>query len=175
VSEIKSTLDIIMEKAKGITVSEEEKRAFQKRELEGRVRGYLQKCLDGVMDPERLKREIEELAQSQGIMAKKILRDECAARLDPNADNEPLFEILRHAADLDPAPLAKVVSAFRNELAERRTLREKVLLDALRQKGVSGSAVSANTTADPEWRRILSERKEAMHRELSSLSGDASL
>ena len=49
-AEIKSTLDIIMEKARDINVSEEEKKAFQRNEFEGKARGLLQKLLDGLLD-----------------------------------------------------------------------------------------------------------------------------
>ncbi len=36
--EIRSTMDIIMEKAKGLTMTDEEKEAFRKKETEGKVR-----------------------------------------------------------------------------------------------------------------------------------------
>jgi hypothetical protein len=35
--EIKSTLDIIMEKTRGLTMTAEEKREFQRKEVEGKV------------------------------------------------------------------------------------------------------------------------------------------
>ena len=54
--EIKSTLDIIMEKTKGLTMTEEEKTAFKSKEMEGKVKGALQKFLDGILDVERLKK-----------------------------------------------------------------------------------------------------------------------
>ena len=67
--EIKSTLDIIMEKTKGLTMSEEEKEAFQKKETEGKVRGFLQRYLDCVIDLERLKAELLGLGESGHVKA----------------------------------------------------------------------------------------------------------
>ena len=48
-AEIKSTLDIIMEKAKKFSVTEEEKKGFKRQELEGKIKGLVQKALDGVL------------------------------------------------------------------------------------------------------------------------------
>ena len=42
-AEIKSTLDIIMEKAKKFSVTEEEKQGFKRQELEGKIKGLVQK------------------------------------------------------------------------------------------------------------------------------------
>ena len=42
-AEIKSTLDIIMEKAKRFSVTEEEKKGFKRQELEGKIKGLVQK------------------------------------------------------------------------------------------------------------------------------------
>ena len=46
--EIKSTMDIIMEKTKGLTMTEEEKAEYKHKELTGKVRGLIQKFLDGI-------------------------------------------------------------------------------------------------------------------------------
>ena len=56
--EIKSTLDIIMEKTKGMTMSDEEKRELKKKELSDRLKGLIQKFLDGILTYEDLKGEI---------------------------------------------------------------------------------------------------------------------
>ena len=56
--EIKSTLDIIMEKAKKFSLTEEEKKGFKRQELEGKIKGLVQKALDGVLDSERFQLEV---------------------------------------------------------------------------------------------------------------------
>ena len=57
-AEIKSTLDIIMEKAKKFSVTEEEKKGFRRQELEGKIKGLVQKALDGVLDYGRFQTEV---------------------------------------------------------------------------------------------------------------------
>ena len=107
--EIKSTLDIIMEKTKDLTLTDEEKNAFQKSETEGKVRGILQKFLDGLMDSKRLKEEIIGLGDKQYSLAKEALLKECLDRMEPGADNTPLLEVLENAAGLDTDPVQKIM------------------------------------------------------------------
>ena len=58
-AEIKSTLDLIMEKTKGLTMSDEEKEAFQQKELETKLRGSLQKVMEGRLKLERFQMELD--------------------------------------------------------------------------------------------------------------------
>ena len=48
-AEIKSTLDLVLERTKNLTLTEEEKKSLQRKELEGKIRGWGQKYLDGLM------------------------------------------------------------------------------------------------------------------------------
>ncbi len=54
-AEIRSTLDIIMEKAKNLTVTDEDKKDFVEKEVQGRVKGLFQKYLDGILSTQQLK------------------------------------------------------------------------------------------------------------------------
>ena len=94
--EIKSTLDIIMEKTKGLTMTDEEKKAFQKKEIEGKARGLLQKFLDSYIDLKGLKKEIAGLDEKRQIMIKEALRREGLARVKLDADNTKLFDLLEN-------------------------------------------------------------------------------
>ena len=95
--EIKSTLDIIMEKTKGLSMTEEEKKELKKTEIEGKVRGLLNKFLEGILDLERLKREWSNLGEDRQEIAREVLKKECLNRIDPGADNNPLLEALAFA------------------------------------------------------------------------------
>ncbi len=53
-AEIKSTLELIMEKTKNLTFSDEEKKALREKEVQGKVRGFITKFMDGVMNLDTL-------------------------------------------------------------------------------------------------------------------------
>jgi len=93
--EIRSTLDIIMEKAERVTVTDEDKDAFMKNEVEGKVRGLLQKYLDGIINQERLKREVRAMSDERYVVATTVLKKECLGRIEPGEDNRPLLKMNR--------------------------------------------------------------------------------
>jgi len=167
--EIKSTLDIIMEKARGLTITKEEKEEFQKREVEKKVRGLLQKFLDNFLDVERLRGEIASLGEDGEPMARDILVKECVNHFAPAVDNGPLFHVLEKVAGIDPKPYKKILSAFQGELERKKILCEKEMEQRIRKREISGSAVVPNIQADPEWNRYLSGLEHELHERLSRM------
>ena len=59
--EIKSTLDLVLEKTKHLTQSSVEKQAQIRKDVEIRIKGILQKYQDGVVSKEQLQRDYEAL------------------------------------------------------------------------------------------------------------------
>jgi len=167
--EIKSTLDIIMEKAKGLTVTEQEKEAFKKKEIEGKVKGLFQKLLDGAMDVERLKSEMAAFGAEQRGIAREALLSECLGSMNPQADNESILRVLEHVLDMDPAPFRRIIEEFHEDLQKEKGAREKAVIERLRKTGVSGTAVIPNINPDPEWGGYVAQAEEAFRRKLDSL------
>ncbi len=161
--EIRSTLDIIMEKTKGLTLSEEERLKVREKELQGKVKGILQKLLDGLMQPGQAQEELAGLGEKA---ARAMLISEALAQLDPVQDPTAVLEILEQVAGVDPKPVGAAVAAAQQGLAEERVQREDELLVSLRRQGISGSAVLPNPEADPGWKERLGELKERLQQDL---------
>ncbi len=167
--EIKSTLDIIMEKTKGLTMTEEEKEAFRKKETEGKVRGLLQRFLDGFIDAERLKDEIGSLGEERYAVAREALIRECMGRMEPGADNTILLDALENAAGLDIAPIKKIILDYNQDLEQQKMDRKQVLQKNLERLGISGTAVIPNIHADQEWIRYLPEMNKGFQGKLKNM------
>jgi hypothetical protein len=167
--EIRSTMDIIMEKAKGLTMSEEEKEAFRKKETDGKVRGFLQRFLDGFIDAERLKDEIGSLGEERYAVAREALIRECMGRMEPGADDTIFLDALENAAGLDIAPIEKIVLDYNQDLEQQKMDRKQVLQKNLERLGISGSAVIPNIHADQEWIRHLSEMNKGFQGKLKNI------
>jgi hypothetical protein len=167
--EIKSTLDIIMEKTKGLTMTEEEKEAFRKKETEGKVRGLFQKFLDGFIDAERLKDGIGSLGEERYAVAREALIRECMGRMEPGADNTILLDALENTAGLDIAPIEKIVLDYNQDLEQQKMDRKQVLQKNLKGLGISGTAVIPNIHADQEWIRYLSEMNKGFQGKLKNI------
>jgi len=164
--EIKSTLDIIMEKTKGLTMTEEEKEAFRKKETEGKVRGLFQRFLDGFIDTERLKDEIGSLGEERYAIAREVLIRECMSRMEAGTDNTILLDALENAAGLDIAPIQKIILDYNQDFEQQKMDRKQVLRENLKGLGISGSAVIPNIHADQEWIRYLPEMNKGFQEKL---------
>jgi hypothetical protein len=167
-SEIRSTLDIIMEKAKGLTATDEEKEGFRKREMEGKIRGALQRFLEGLMALDGLEEELGVVGGDRQDWAKEILSEECLGRIDPEKDNASVLKVLEDLLDMDIRRLHQMLSEFRGQMKKRGQEHEKRMRLRLENLGVSGSAVTPNINADPEWLRYLSELREGFREKLRS-------
>lgn len=166
--EIRSTIDIIMEKTKDLTLTEKEKQAFRKTEIEGKMRGLLHKFLDGLMSMKAVKEEIGSLEPRQHRMVKEALVKECVDRIELGGENAPLFDLLEYFTGADTRPLRETLEGVRAEVEKQRKAREEIIREGYRDKGISGSAIVPNLRADPEWAGYLSEMEGELRRKLFS-------
>jgi len=152
--EIKSTLDLVMEKTKNLSLSDEEKQAQKQKEVESRVRGLLQKYLDGWLDNNQLKIEYESLKKDSGLSDDAVMINEIFGRLDPNVDNRNLLEVIAKCCRLDTAALETLLDGCRREHGEAADARMAQLKEDLaRTHAISGSAVVPNLETDAKWQR----------------------
>ena len=166
--EIKSTLDIIMEKTQDLTMSDEEKQAFKEQEMAGKVRGLIQKNLDGILEMGRLKIEAAALAGRDEEMVRAMIIKESIARIEMGEDNEPVLRILEEAAGLDTKSIRGALKESEGRLEQEKRVREKELMKSLGKKEISGSAVIPNVEADPEWVQRASEVRKEFNKKLRS-------
>jgi hypothetical protein len=165
-AEIKSTLDIIMEKAKKFSVNEEEKEGFRRRELEGQIKGLVQKTLDGILDSERFQVEVAAVQAKDKDLVDQIIRDEVVARFELEANSEALLEILDYVVGTVSAGVRQVMGEFEKKAEKQKESRRKALLESFKRKGISGSAVLPNVDADLEWARIKAEMRRQLQEEI---------
>ena len=168
--EIKSTLEIIMEKTKDMTMSEDEKKEFKQREIKGKIGGLIQKYIDGIIDLDKFKIEITALDKEKQDMITQAVMDESISRIRLGVDNGSVLKILEVTDSIDAAPVKKLIADFSQELENKRIESEKGMMESLREKGISGSAVIPNPEADPEWINYLSEMDNKFEERLRSFS-----
>ncbi|HDZ90272.1 MAG: hypothetical protein JRJ09_06195 [Deltaproteobacteria bacterium] len=167
--EIRSTLDIIMEKAGQVKVTDEEKAAFLRNEVEAKVRGLLQKYMDGQIKQERLREEILAMEGERLSVANAALKGECLSMIEPAGDNRPVMEVLEQILDLDTGPVEEILSRYMQDREEKQTQWEMRIKEGLKGLGISGTAVVPNLRADTGWIGYLKEARTRMRRELASL------
>lgn len=168
-AEIRSTLDIIMEKAKTLTVTDEDKKSFAEKEVQGRIRGLFQKYLDGILSTQRLKAEMASFDEERQPAAKKELRATCLNAMTVDGDNQPLFEMLDQVLECDIKPLLDQIDEFQEQQKKEHSKKAAAQIQTLKRLGVSGSAVIPNLRANPSWRSYLSHLEDRFQEKLKVL------
>jgi hypothetical protein len=165
-AEIKSTLDIIMEKAKKFSVTEEERQGFKRQELEGKIKGLVQKTIDGILDSERFQVEVTALQAKDKDLVDQVLKEELVTRLEVERNSQELLKMLEYVAGSTSSGVRKVLADFEKKGEKQKEIRRKTLLESFKKKGISGSAVLPNLDADPEWVRVRSELRRDMQEKI---------
>ena len=166
--EIKSTLDLVLEKTKHLTLSSEEKQAQVQKEVENRIKGMLQKYQDGQLTREDFITEYDSLEKDFSRRDHKLLIDEIFSRIDPNQEKQSLLELLQACCHIDPARIEFVINDFRQNYHSAAQNRSNRLKENLAQKYfISGSAVVPNLEEDEQWRRTEAEMRLRFEDQLS--------
>jgi len=152
-AEIKSTIDLIMERTKNLSASPEEREAYQRQELEKNIRGLIQRLFDYNVTLDDVKDELErEKKNGRAAQAMASMKGALAAHVDPEADNERLFRIINELVGTPEERLRETLAACRQEAASwKADLAERRKKD-LESKGITGPAVLPNLEADPQWK-----------------------
>ena len=152
--EIKSTLDLVMEKTKNLNLSDEEREQQKNKEIKDRLRGLVQKFQDGILSADNFRSDYQKLQNEYGLTGNRQLIDEICSQIEPAKDNQALFDLLAEFKVSDFEGLRSVLQEFQAALAAAAGQRREILKDRLAKKHfISGSAVVPNLENDDEWRK----------------------
>lgn len=172
-TEIKSTLDIVLERTKNLTLTDQERASLQRKELEGRVRGWVKKYLDGLMAIEALKAEMEAVPKEQRKASRDIFRSLIRENLDAQGDAVKILDLLECILEESRDPyLAAMQHYQRNLTAEQLRLIDS-MKEGLAGLGISGSAVAPNLDRDGSWKRFRENALAEFRRGLSIIGRDS--
>jgi hypothetical protein len=149
--EIKSTLDLVLEKTRHLTLSEEEK-AVQQREVSlKRLSGLLQKFGDLALSSEHLAGGLDEICRAGGLADADVLA-EVLRRIDKDADNAPWLALLEDHFEGSLDPLVALLEEYQNARRTACDRRAEALLEQLaRNRRICGTAVRPNLSVDETW------------------------
>jgi len=150
-AEIKSTIDLIMERTKSLAASPQERESYQRQEREKRLRGLVQRLLDDNITLDGVKDELaKEKKNSSAAEVTGVLKSALAVHVDPEADNERLFRYVSELVGTPGDRLRETLAACREEAISRKAVLAERQTNELESTGISGSAVLPNAEADPQ-------------------------
>jgi hypothetical protein len=171
-AEIKSTLDLVMEKTRNLTLSSEEKQAQKQIDTGNRIKGLVQKFQDGLLTNNQLKIEYESLKRNSDLSDDSLLVKEILTRFEPDQDNEILIETLEDCCRFDTATIRANINDYRvtyNRAAQKRSAQLKE--DLSQNHSITGTAVIPNLDADEQWQREAQDVRRRFEDKLSQMEG----
>jgi hypothetical protein len=160
-----------MERTKNLTLSENEKKEIEEKELKEKVRGLIQRSIDGTLLPAELDRELTGELEKHPDSAKDILRAEITGRLDPHGNNDRLLETLERYVGIKKESVEELLDTFRSR-AEIEQGRIRAAMKArLADESITGSAVIPNTDKDREWHHWYTRTRDELRHQLGLIRG----
>jgi hypothetical protein len=155
VAEIKSAIELAMERTKDLVMGEDEKKELVRKDLEDRLKALMRRFLEGMTDRERFFSDYE-VIKANRREKRLLLADILIQGFEAFIENERFFELLELLGEdtgSDIGHAAKALEAgFKSELKAREMGIREEINARLREIGISGSAVEPNVVEWQEWK-----------------------
>lgn len=173
-SEIKSTLDLVMEKTRHLSMSAEEKEREKKTDFEKRLQGLLQHYEDGALSVKAVEEKINELEAEKKISDRRLVIGSILGRIDLSKDNEHWLDLAAKLAPETCNPLKEALAAHREKEADILLSVERRILDRLKKDhGIEGSAVVCNPEKDAGYLKDLKALEKETKGKIGKISQEA--
>ena len=151
-AEIKSTLDLVMERTKHLSLSDEEKREQEQAELRMRIKGLVIKAQDQSVKIEQVEKELKALQEEQGTRFQKLLREELLNEIGLEGDNRLPVILLRRFGQVKTDALESLLHDYRQAVQKKAAEEEQFQRAGLmKTHSISGSAVVPNLELHEKW------------------------
>ncbi|OGP67124.1 MAG: hypothetical protein A2169_01255 [Deltaproteobacteria bacterium RBG_13_47_9] len=155
--EIKSTLELAMERTKRFSISNEEKAEIKRKEILRKVASLFNRYLEGHLPLNEILREIERMEEMTAKVVKESLLSQWIDALSLNGEYERLIKGIE---SLKQQGIDKVKEEFYRLLSqyqkEKKKLEEELNIqftEALRRDGIYGSAVEPKLEGGELWKK----------------------
>ena len=151
--EVKSTLELVMERTRNMVFTVEEKREQTVESFRQSLNGLLQKYEDTLLTVDGFCRELSALRESSGINDTALVTEEVSRRVDPDGNNTARLALVEAVCGAKRAiRVASILEEYRQKADDLQTRsRERAAARLIERAQVSGSAVIPNLQNDREW------------------------
>ena len=153
-AEIKSAIEIAMERTQGFRLSSAEKEKLKEKEFQSRARALVNRFLEVDLHFREVEKELAKYPSDRRIQLEKIMIQELAGALNLDRDNELIFQGIEILSPEKKGAIPKIRELSKEYQHEKEAVRQKTA-EALRAKwkslGISGSAVVPKVEESREW------------------------
>ncbi len=171
-SEIKSAVELALEKTKGLDLSREEKEKLREEEIELKARSLVSRYLEVDFHFRELEKELSRIDSEQRLQLERLILQEFCRSIQLDRDNRLIFQGMealepKTAGSLEE--LKRFMNRYQKKRQEECSQTEKNLQAHFTALGISGSAVQVNADGSQEWERSLATFQPPFEKELRSL------
>jgi hypothetical protein len=159
-----------MERTKNLTMTGEEKASFRRQEAEGKVKGWIQKYQDGVLELDNVKAEFEKEVRDYPDLP-NILKSQLLDSVKLNSDNGRLLRILRDVLCADTEDIENTIQSFKQKLELLRSNRTENIRKELTKRKIYGSSVVPNPDRGHDLREDILKAESELRKRLNPLEG----
>ncbi len=167
-AEIKSTMELIMERTRNLTMSDEERLEQRTGEFRGGVNRLIQKYLQSELDVDRFQEALSRLEKDFENPGMALAVEEIAKRISPGEDNAPLLRLLRLGCEKNISGLEALLKNYEEQADLLSARASDDILEELRRSGITGTAVIPNLSADEELAKAQTVLHEKFRKNLAA-------
>jgi len=168
--EIKSTLDLVMEKTSHLKLSTEEKDQQQRTALEKRMGGLVQKVAGGLVRNEMFERQLSDIRQQCPGNVENLLFRQILSGIDPAENNEKLLRLLERQSYPEADAVRRLLEDYAAAVAAlTRERTQRIRAELEKEHAVSGTAVKPNCSQDERWREAVAGMGQKVRDELQKM------
>jgi hypothetical protein len=169
--EVKSTLDLVMERTRHLSLSEDERDRQKRTDYEKRLQGFLLRYAEDAITADELQQRVASLLTEMKIRDEKLLLHAVFKRIDPDADNARWMSLLADAVPEALISLKEILSDYhrkRNDLLAAGGRRLQKRLDE--RHAIRGTAVVPNAEKDSQYVEQVSRLKTAVQNGIDAIA-----
>lgn len=154
-AEIKSTLELAMEKTKRFTLSEEDRKEIKQREILQKASSLFYRYQDGNLHLSEILKEMGKMEEETSAEVKKWLLSKWIDALSLEEDPEKIFKAIELFSPKKIEDLKKnlfqLFSQYQTEKKKIEKSLENQLIEDLRAKGIYGDAIDPKFEGTEQW------------------------
>jgi len=170
--EIKSAVELAMEKTKDFHLSREEMNKLKEEEMQSKARGLVNRFLEVDFHLKEVEKELSKCSPEERRQMEKLMKEYLAEAIQLERDNDLVFQgiaAFRQESQSFKREIQQLVKDYQEQKEKTYAATGKNLAANWEKRGISGSAVQAKVEGSPEWENALSGFKPAFEERLRAL------
>ena len=170
--EIKSAVELAMERTKGLRLSHEEMEKVKEEELQAKAVGLVNRFLEVDFHLREVERELAKFDPQQRRQLERLFLQNLIEAMNLDRDNALILQGLETLLPASAWTIKKIKDLIQKYLEKKQDELRKTaigLLAGLERLGISGSAVQAKAEGSPEWEQAVAGFKPGFEEALKKL------